>query len=158
MLVASFFLGLFTLLYGTFEGAVIAFALFASLAAFLWFNWYPSKILPGDSLTYYIGGAFVAAVVIGNVEKFGILIFLPWIVESFLKLRAKFNARSFGDLQTDGTIKAPYEKIYSLTHVVMKLPGWLGRKKGFKENQVALALVGFELLYCLALFGFYSIL
>ena len=158
MAVASFFLGLFCLSYGTFEGAMIAFALFASLVAFLFFNWFPSKVLPGDSLTYFMGGAFVAAVIIGNVEKFGIIIFTPWIIEAFLKLTAKFKARSFGDLQEDGTIKAPYpDRIYSLTHVVMKLPEWLGMKR-FKENQIALILIGFELLFCLAVYSFYSIL
>jgi UDP-N-acetylglucosamine--dolichyl-phosphate N-acetylglucosaminephosphotransferase len=158
MAVASFFLGLFCLSYGTFEGAMIAFALFAALMAFLLFNWFPSKILPGDSLTYFLGGAFVAAVVIGNVEKFAIIIFIPWIVEAFLELTAKFKARSFGDLQEDGTIKAPYpDRIYSLTHVVMKLPEWLGRKR-FKENQIALILIGFEFLLCLSVYSFYSIL
>ncbi len=148
MIIASFTLGLFSLSIGRIEGPVIAFSLTATLLAFFVFNKYPSKILPGDSLTYFAGGAFVTAVILGNVEKLGILIFIPWILEAFLKLRARFKARSFGDLQKDGTLKAPYEKIFSLTHIVMKLPEWLGRKR-FTERQAVIVLLLFEILVCI---------
>jgi UDP-N-acetylglucosamine--dolichyl-phosphate N-acetylglucosaminephosphotransferase len=143
--VASFTLGVYILLFGNVEGAVIAFALAFALLAFLKYNWYPAKILPGDSLTYMVGTAFVAAVVIGNVEKFGIIIALPWIVESFLKLRARFKASSLGILQPDGILKSRYDNVYSLTHLVMKS----GR---FRENQIALLLILTEVLICAVAF------
>ncbi|MFH0922670.1 MAG: hypothetical protein V1811_01275 [Candidatus Micrarchaeota archaeon] len=149
-------LGVFAFSHGSIEGAVIALAAAFALFAFLFFNWYPARLLPGDSFTYFAGGAFVSAVIIGNIEKFGIIIFAPWILEAFLKLRGRFKVRSYGDLQKDGTIKAPYDKIYSLTHVAMKLPHWFGRKKGFTEKQVAGVLILFEILLCASALLFYT--
>jgi UDP-N-acetylglucosamine--dolichyl-phosphate N-acetylglucosaminephosphotransferase len=80
-------------------------------------------------------------VILGNSERFAILLFLPWIIEALLKLRGRFAVRSFGDLQKDGTVKAPYDKIYSLTHVAMKLPEWLKLKKKFTAEQVTAVLL-----------------
>ncbi|MFH1246958.1 MAG: hypothetical protein V1644_01125 [Candidatus Micrarchaeota archaeon] len=141
---------------GAFEGAVIAFCAAAALLAFLKFNWFPAKMFPGDSLTYFAGAALVSVIVIGNAEKLGILLFTPWMIEALLKLRGKFKVRSYGDLQKDGTIKAPYPKIYSLTHVAMRLPYWLGMKKGFTEKQIATVLIAGEIILTIAVLMFYS--
>ncbi len=140
-------LGIFTLNSNP-VASIIAFTGAASLLAFLKFNWTPAKMLPGDSMTYFSGALIVSVVIVGGIERFGIIIFLPWIIEAFLKLRGRFKVRSYGDLQKDGTIKAPYEKIYSLTHVAMKIPEWLKIKR-FTEKQIALILIGFEVLICI---------
>lgn len=113
-------LGVFTYLQGAMEGAIISFGMAAALSAFYIFNAYPARILPGDSLTYAIGAAFASAVIIANVERFGIVIFLPWIAEAFLKLRSRFQASSLGVLQEDGTLKPQHDKVYSMTHVLMR--------------------------------------
>ncbi len=120
MAVASVGVGIWSYLNGSIEGAAIAFLGAGALLAFYSFNMVPARMLPGDSLTYFAGAMYASAVIVGNVEKIGFYIFLPWIVEAFLKLRSGFTARSYGVLQPDGTLKAPYEKIYSLTHVVLK--------------------------------------
>lgn len=140
-------LGLYTFMLGRIEASIIAFSLCFSLLAFLKWNWFPAKFLPGDSLTYLIGASFASIVIIGNVEKFGIVIFIPWIIEAFLKLRSKFRARSLGDLQKDGTLKPPYKKIYSLTHVVMKI-------KPMKEWKITTILICFEIVICILAFLF----
>ncbi|MDP3741758.1 MAG: glycosyl transferase family 4, partial [Candidatus Micrarchaeota archaeon] len=150
-------IGAFLLQHNSIEGAVIAFCAAAALLAFLKFNWIPAKMFPGDSLTYFAGAAIVSAIVIGNAEKLGILLFIPWIIEAFLKLRGRFKVRSYGDLQKDGTLKAPYEKIYSLTHVAMKLPYWLGLKKGFTEKQVACLLIGSQIILSIGVLAFYNL-
>lgn len=134
-------LGIYTFMLGRMEASIIAFTLAFSLLAFLKWNWFPARFLPGDSLTYLIGATFVSVVIIGNVEKFGIIVFIPWIIEAFLKLRSSFRARSLGNLQADGTLRAPYEKIYSLTHVVMKI-------RPMKEWKIATILISFEILIC----------
>lgn len=147
-------LGGFLWWQGRFEGAAIALCAVAAQLAFLKFNWFPAKIFPGDSLTYFSGAVFVSAVIIGNAEKLGIIIFTPWIIEAFLKLRGRFKFHSYGNLQRDGSLKAPYKKIYSLTHVAMKLPRWLGLKCGFKERQIALLLILFEAIACAVALAF----
>ncbi len=113
-------LGVFTYLHGRIEGAVIAFAMASALMGFWYYNTYPARILPGDSLTYAIGAAFVAAVIIANAQTFGMIIFLPWIIEALLKLRSRFQASSLGELQEDGTLQPMHDEIYSLTHVLMR--------------------------------------
>jgi len=148
-------LGLWAFMHGEFEGAAIALVGASALIGFLMFNKYPARMLPGDSLTYFAGAVFISAAIAGNVEKFAFYAFLPWIIEAFLKLRGRFAVRSYGDLQTDGSIKSPYPKIYSLTHVVMKLGERLGKakiiaRKGFTEKQVTGVLVGAEVVLVLA--------
>lgn len=145
---ASLSVGVYALLLGRVEGAIIALSLSAALLAFLRFNWHPAKMLPGDSLTYLIGATFAAAIIIANVEMFAIIVFMPWITEAFLKLRGRFAVASLGDLQPDGTLKSRYRKIYSLTHLVM-------RSGRFTEKQVTLIILGVEALFCLLAFGVY---
>jgi UDP-N-acetylglucosamine--dolichyl-phosphate N-acetylglucosaminephosphotransferase len=140
-LVSTFSLGVYLLSMGRIEAGMIAFTAAFSLLAFLLWNRYPAKFLPGDSLTYLVGATIAAAVIMGNVEKFGIIIFTPWIIEFFLKLRSGFRARSLGDLQRDGSLRAPYKKIYSLTHLMMKI-------RPMKERNITLIIVSFEVVMC----------
>jgi UDP-N-acetylglucosamine--dolichyl-phosphate N-acetylglucosaminephosphotransferase len=146
--VSMFSLGLYAFMSGRTEASVIAFTMCFSLLAFLKWNWFPAKFLPGDSLTYLIGASFAAIVIIGNIEKFGMVVFAPWIIEFFLKLRSGFGARSLGDLQPAGTLKAPYGKIYSLTHVVMRI-------RPMKEKHIAALLVLLEVFVCALAFAFF---
>lgn len=139
------FLGLFCYINGRIEAAVLAFVTLASLIAFLRFNWYPAKIFPGDSFTYSLGAIVASIAIIGNIEKFALLIFAPWFVELILKARSKFKAQSFGILQEDGTLKAPYDKIYSITHFVMKL----GK---FKEWQISTIVIFLIAIWCSLIF------
>ena len=132
-------MGIYASIFGQTEAAIISFAAAGALLAILFFNWYPAKILPGDSLTFLIGASIVSAMVIGNMEKFAMLIFTPWIIEFFLKMRLKFKARSLGDLQLNGTLKAPYKKIYSWTHIWMRL--------GVNtEKKIALSMILLEII------------
>lgn len=143
--VSMFSLGIYTFMSGRIEASIIAFTLCFSLLAFLRWNWYPAKFLPGDSLTYLIGASLASVIIIGNVEKFAFFIFLPWVLEALLKLRSRFKARSLGDLQKDGTLRSPYEKIYSLTHLVMKI-------KPMKEPAITKILIAAEIIICILAF------
>jgi UDP-N-acetylglucosamine--dolichyl-phosphate N-acetylglucosaminephosphotransferase len=121
-----------------YTGALLSVLLFASLFAFIQFNKFPARIIPGDSFTYAIGAILVAIMAMGNAEAFGVIIFIPWIIEFALHLRRKFDVRDLGILQKDGTFKAPYgKKIYSLAHLVMNA-------KPMKEWEVSLYLCAIE--------------
>lgn len=137
-------LGLFALLKGKPSTAIIAFTFASSLLAFLKYNWYPAKVFPGD-LNYTIGAFCVCVTVLGNMERFAILCFTPWIIEAFLKASSMFKAESYGLIQEDGTLKYPGRKISSLTHLVMRL----GR---FNEWQVSLILIVVEATICVSSF------
>lgn len=149
-LVYTLALGVFGILYGSRvgfnNGAVILIITAASLLAFLRFNWYPARILPGDSLTYLLGSVVVSSVVIGNMEKIGIIIMAPFILEFLLKLRSKFKATCLGKLRKDGKLDPPYgKKIYSLTHIVMNI-------KPMTEKQVSISLILIQVVVSLLAF------
>lgn len=119
-LVASIGFLAYSVIFGTYTGALLSAILFAAVLAFLPFNMYRAKAVPGDSFTYAIGATFVAIMAMGEAEAFGIIVFMPWIIEFFLHLRRKFKVTDVGTRQKDGTFKAPYgKKIYSLTHWIM---------------------------------------
>ncbi|MCD6403835.1 MAG: UDP-N-acetylglucosamine--dolichyl-phosphate N-acetylglucosaminephosphotransferase [Nanoarchaeota archaeon] len=138
-------LGVFALNIGEIDAGAIALISAFSVLAFLYYNWYPAKIFPGDSFTYLIGSLVASVAIIGNFEKFAVFCFIPWIIEFFLKARTKFKAQCFGELQEDGTLR-PKEGIKSLTHLFMR---------NLREWEVSLCLVGLELFTCLLAFSLY---
>jgi len=142
-------LGIYALLIGETTAGILSLIFVMSLIAFLHYNWYPSKIFPGDSLTYLTGAMVASVAIIGNFEKFAVFCFIPWIIEFFIKARHKFKKQSYGQIKKDGTLKSPGNKIYSLTHVPMKF--------GLKENQVVLTLIIFEVIICLAGFAIFYV-
>ncbi|MCK5322152.1 MAG: hypothetical protein KAJ47_02715 [Candidatus Aenigmarchaeota archaeon] len=134
-------LGLFSLINGSYTAAVIAFIFVSILLAFLIYNKYPSKIFPGDSLTYTIGAVAAVVAVSGNIEKFAVFCFIPWFLEFALKARNMFRAENFGILKSNGKLKNQYSKVYSLVHAVMELGN-------FSEKQIVWIIICFEILVC----------
>jgi UDP-N-acetylglucosamine--dolichyl-phosphate N-acetylglucosaminephosphotransferase len=133
--VAAAGLAVFAMVNGRIEAAVIALSLCGALLGFLAYNWYPASILPGDSLTYLCGASLFSVMVLGNMEKFGVFIFMPWFAEFGLKVRGRFNVHSWGLLE-NGRLKNQHDKTYSLTHLFMD--------KGFNEEEITIALVLLE--------------
>lgn len=140
--IASTSIAIYAYLNHQTEAMLIAATLSVTLLAFLKYNMYPASILPGDSLTYLCGAAIFSAIVIGNMEKFGAVIFVPWLAEFLLKARSGFQARSWGELQEDGTLRPQHDKIYSLTHLFMR--------KGLKEKEITYAIGGLQLVVCIS--------
>jgi UDP-N-acetylglucosamine--dolichyl-phosphate N-acetylglucosaminephosphotransferase len=133
--VYTFSLGLFAWTTGGVQAAVLLFTACAALLAFLRYNWYPAKILSGDSLTYLLGALVAAGVIIGDMQRAGLVVMFPFIIEFVLKARRKFKASSLGKLRDDGKLDPPYgKKIYSWTHVLMNLDK-------LRERDVTIALI-----------------
>jgi UDP-N-acetylglucosamine--dolichyl-phosphate N-acetylglucosaminephosphotransferase len=121
-LIASLGMLLYSLIFGTYTGALVSGIIFAAILAFLLFNRYPASLVGGDSFTYFVGGALVSAMIIGHMEAFGVVVFTPFIIEFLLHARRKFNVTDLGKRRSDGTFEAPYgKKIYSWTHIIMNL-------------------------------------
>ncbi len=132
----------YNIIFGTYMGAFLSALLSAALLAMLPFNLYKAKVVPGDSFTYAVGATLVAIMVMGNSEAFGMIIFIPWIIEFLLHARKRFKVTDLGIRQRDGSFKAPYgRKIYSLTHLVMNL------KNKATETDVAYYLTALEVLF-----------
>lgn len=123
-----------------YNGLALSTIMFASLLGYLYYGKYPAKIIPGDSLTYLIGGAAAVVAIIGNMQIFAVFIMIPWIAEFLLKSRKRFHASSWGLIQKNGTLSSPYgDRVYSLTHVFL-------RKNKYREWQIPLMLTLVEVL------------
>lgn len=97
----------------------LSLSLIGSILAFLLYNWYPAKVFPGDSFTYFVGGTIAILSILGDFERFAITLMFLWFIELFLKARSNFKAESFGRPHDDGSLENRYSSIYSLTHVFM---------------------------------------
>ncbi|MBT7915631.1 hypothetical protein HN588_17200 [Candidatus Bathyarchaeota archaeon] len=131
-------IGLYAYHHGQFNAAMIALTFAFALLGFLRYNWYPASVFPGD-LNYTIGAVYSSVAIIGNMEKFAILCFMPYIAEAFLKAASRFEAESYGVLQANGTVKPRGDKVRGLTHLVMNLGD-------FTEPQVTVILIGLQVV------------
>ncbi len=139
-------LGIFALTHDLILPAVIFLSMAGALLGFLKYNWYPAKILSGDSIQYVMGAALASGIIIGNMEKAGIFMMIPFIIEFFLKLRSRFKASCLGKLRPDGKLDPPYgKKIYSWTHVIMNI-------KPMTEKQVTKTLIFIQIVFACLLF------
>jgi len=143
-------IGLYAYQQGQFNAAMIALTFAFALLGFLRYNWYPAKVFPGD-LNYTIGAVYSSVAIIGNMEKFAILCFMPYIVEAFLKAASRFEAESYGVLQPDGTVKPREDKIRGMTHLVMSMGD-------FTEPQVTTILIGIQVVVAALSFALVKII
>ncbi|MFC1732668.1 glycosyltransferase 4 family protein [candidate division KSB1 bacterium] len=127
--------------------ALMAFCMVAALAAFLVFNKYPARVFPGDTLTYSVGALIAIVAILGNMEKFALIIFTPYFIECVLKARGKMQKESFGKVLKDGSLAIPYKKYYGLEHVFIALIRKI--KKRAYEYEVVLSLWGLQIIVAL---------
>ncbi len=137
---------LITLAYliGSSEGVFLLFPLLGSLVAFLWYNRFPARVFPGDSMTLFAGATVAAAAIVSSpsMKTLAAILFAPMIAEFLLKARGRFQAENYGGVDPHGYLH--YEgPIQSLTHVIMR-----GRK--LREWQIVEILWGVEALICAA--------
>ncbi len=135
-------LGLYSYINGTEIATLIALLIFSSLIAFYFFNKYPAKILPGDSLTYLLGASIAVIAILGNIEKAAIIVSIPFFIEFILKWKSKFKAKSYGYYHK-GKVKSLHgKKIYSLVHLLTKTGN-------HTEKQITTFFIILELIFCL---------
>ncbi|MEM2900349.1 MAG: hypothetical protein QXT63_06110 [Thermoplasmata archaeon] len=116
---------------GTLLPMVILLPLLGSSLAFIYYNKYPARIFPGDTLMLFQGAALASAAMLGGIMEIGAVLFSPMIIEFFLKLRGRFKGECFGRVDKNGILH--YKgRIESLTHIVMK---------NMRVNEVKLVLV-----------------
>lgn len=137
-LVMSFALAVASYLTGATEAFILSASIFGALLAFYYYNRFPARIFPGDVGTYSVGAALAGAAILGNLELFGVVLFVPYFVEFLLKARTRFKLQSFGVPDAKGHLRPPGERNGSLTHMVMR---W----RPLKEAQVVNVLLLMEL-------------
>lgn len=135
--------------------SVVALCLVASLLAFYIFNSNPAKVFPGDVLTYAIGSSIAVIAILGNAEKIAIFFFIPYLIETVLKLRGKLKKQSFGIPNKDGSLEMPYDKIYGLEHLAIYILKRIKPSKKVYENDVVYSINGFQIVIILLGFAIF---
>jgi len=124
-------LALVSYLTGSYWLMVIALCMVAALSGFLVYNIYPARIFPGDSLTYPVGGMIAILSILGNFERITVFFFIPYIIETSLKIRGGLLKQSFSKLNNNGYLELEYDKVYSLSHLAILLM----QKGGVKPSE-----------------------
>jgi UDP-N-acetylglucosamine--dolichyl-phosphate N-acetylglucosaminephosphotransferase len=134
MVTISLALIVLSILVGSREGLFLLFPLLGALVAFLWYNRYPARVFPGDSMTLFAGATIASAAIVSSpsLKTFGAVLFLPMVAEFFLKARGRFRAENYGIPDKEG--KLHYQgRVESLTHLIMK-------KRPMKEWRIVILL------------------
>lgn len=141
-IVMSLTLILLCLIHGRLDGTYLLIPLLGTLVAFLHFNKYPAKIFPGDTMMLFVGATLAVAGILSNLHVQTAFIFLPMIIEFFLKMRGGFEAENYCSQAGNGHLT--YRgRIESLTHVFMRY---------FRVNEKELVglIWGIEIAMCVA--------
>lgn len=122
------------------DGVYLLIPLLGGMTAFLWFNMYPARVFPGDTLMLFMGATIAAAGMLSNLQLQTAIIFIPMIVEFFLKSRGHFRAENYSTDFNNGHLEY-HGRIESITHIIMK------RTKADEKKLVAVIWI-IEVLLC----------
>lgn len=94
------------------DSGVVAGALLGASLAFLIFNRYPARILPGDVGRLPLGAAIAAALILGNMDRLAIFLYAPFALNFLLYILYRFYVRrrrieyvKFASLREDETLE-----------------------------------------------------
>ncbi|MEK6842140.1 MAG: glycosyl transferase family 4 [Nanoarchaeota archaeon] len=132
--------------------AVVGLIMVSALIGFWFYNKNPAKVFPGDSLTWAIGALIAGMAILGNLEKIAMFIFIPYVLETVLKLRGGLEKQSFAKPNKDGSLEMPYKKIYGLEHLAIYLLKKFKPSKKVYENDVVYLIHGFQILLIIIAF------
>jgi len=152
-----FALSIITYLSGNRWLSIIGLVMVASLAAFYIFNKYPAKVFPGDILTYSVGALIAMIAILGNIEKIAIFFFIPYILETILKIRGKLKKESFAKVNGDGSLEMPYSKVYGLEHLAIYILQRIKPSKKVYEKEVVYLINAFQILVIIAGFIIFKV-
>jgi len=130
-----------------------------SLIVFLKYNWYPAHVFPGNSLTYGVGAYYASLVIIGNFEKFGLMMFTLYFIELILFIRGLRHGvykENFGIPDENNYLNPPYDRIYSITHFAIRIQRKILGKATEKGVVYVIALL--QLIICIISLLLYSLI
>ncbi|MHA2385819.1 MAG: hypothetical protein ACXAEE_06380, partial [Candidatus Thorarchaeota archaeon] len=108
------------------DSGVVAGALLGASSAFLIFNRYRAKILPGDVGRLPIGATIAAALILGNMDRLAIFLYAPFALNFILYILYRLYVRrkgieyvKFASPREDGTLKVvgPFTMYWMLPHL-----------------------------------------
>ncbi len=123
---------------------IVGLCMVGALLGFWIFNKVPAKVFPGDVMTYGVGALIAGMAILGNFEKIAFVVFIPYVLEVILKVRGGLKKHSFGVPTRDGRLQMPYDKVYGLEHLAIKILG-----KSATEKKVVYLIHAFQILFIL---------
>ena len=132
--------------------SMIGLTMVFALLGFWFYNKYPAKVFPGDSLTWTIGALIAGMAILGRFQKIAVFVFIPYIIETGLKLRGKLEKESFAKPNKDGSLELPYKKIYGLEHLAIYILKKIKPSKKVYEKDVVYLIHGFQILIIILAF------
>lgn len=117
------FTAAFSIAKGLWFPAYLSLIMMGALLGFLVYNWYPARVFPGNTMTYAVGAYYAGIVILGDIAAFGLFMYLLYYVELILFIRGLLHGvykENFGKVRPDGSLEPPYERSYSLTHLMIK--------------------------------------
>ena len=92
-------------------------------------------------------GALIAIIaILGNIEKIAVFFFIPYILETILKIRGRLKKESFAKVNEDGSLSIPYDKFYGLEHISIYLLKKLKKDKKAYEKEVVYLINLFQII------------
>ena len=129
-----------SLMHSRTDGIYLLVPLLGALIAFLWFNKYPAEVFPGDTLMLFMGATIACAGILSSLFVQTVFLFIPMIVEFFLKLRGGFLAENYSSNAENGYLRYT-GRIESLTHIFMK-------RGSCTERGLVYRIWAMELVFC----------
>lgn len=103
-------------------GYVVLIPFIGTLVSFLYFNWYPSRVFPGDVGTLGMGAVIACVAVLADLERAALIMFIPYFANAVLffigKLKRTPPPRN-ASMNPDGTLPAP--SIWSLRSIILRI-------------------------------------
>ena len=122
--------------------ALMALIMAASLFGFLFYNWYPARVFPGNTLSYAVGAMIAITAILGNIEKFALFVFLLFFAQFVLKARGRMQRESFAAVSARGSLLPPYKRFYAVEHIAVHV---LSRfRKDVREQHAVLLLLSVQ--------------
>jgi len=107
------------------DAGMVAASLFGASIAFLIFNRFPAKVLPGDVGRLPIGAALASALILGNMDRLAIILYVPFLINFILYIvyrvyvkREGIEYAKFATPRADGTLEVvgPFTMYWILPH------------------------------------------
>ncbi|MBD3405921.1 MAG: hypothetical protein GF411_07305 [Candidatus Lokiarchaeota archaeon] len=112
------------------DSGIVAAALFGAVSAFFVFNRFPAKILPGDVGRLPIGATLAAALIIGNMDRLAIMLYMPFLLNFVMYLFYRLYVKKtgieyakFANVRNDGTLEVtgPFTMYWLFPHLSNKI-------------------------------------
>jgi UDP-N-acetylglucosamine--dolichyl-phosphate N-acetylglucosaminephosphotransferase len=103
-------------------GIILLVPFLGALAAFIYYNRYPSRVFPGDVGTFSMGAVIASVAILAYLQRAAFVMFIPHIVNAGLFFLGKLQRRApvrDAPLNPDGTL--PTNSVWSLRNLILRI-------------------------------------